>query len=126
MTTPVSGDRVALTMRGAVAYVEIRRSSAHNALDIETASALLERCRQLNDGHEAVSLLTTIDAPVIAKLRGHVAGGSMSLSLACDVVPSAPAAWASSIESSPRLSSTRSSTRLPAAWRKGRPGRSGA
>jgi 2-(1,2-epoxy-1,2-dihydrophenyl)acetyl-CoA isomerase len=35
--------------------------------------------------HEAVALLAGMDAPVIAKLRGIVAGGSMSLALGCDL-----------------------------------------
>jgi 2-(1,2-epoxy-1,2-dihydrophenyl)acetyl-CoA isomerase len=35
--------------------------------------------------HEAVALLAALDAPVIAKLRGIVAGGSMSLALGCDL-----------------------------------------
>jgi len=35
--------------------------------------------------HEAVALLAQLNAPVIAKLRGMVAGGSMSLALACDL-----------------------------------------
>jgi len=99
-------------------------SEQHNAIDIETAKAYLDRCREVdnNDGvravvlcgqgtsfgvggdlselkfdaprtarkiiaplHEAVSILVALDAPIIAKLRGNVAGGSMSLSLACDV-----------------------------------------
>ncbi len=119
-----ANEPVAVTMTGAVADVEIRRAREHNAIDIETAQALLQCCRALRDGdsaravvlsgagmsfgvggdlnelasdstnvarkligilHEAVSLLLAIDAPVIAKLRGRVAGGSMSLSLACDL-----------------------------------------
>ena len=35
--------------------------------------------------HEAIALLVRLDAPVIAKLRGIVAGGSMSLGLGCDL-----------------------------------------
>jgi len=35
--------------------------------------------------HEAVALLAALDAPVIARLRGIVAGGSMSLALGCDL-----------------------------------------
>ena len=35
--------------------------------------------------HEAVKLLAALDAPVIASLHGVVAGGSMSLALACDL-----------------------------------------
>jgi 2-(1,2-epoxy-1,2-dihydrophenyl)acetyl-CoA isomerase len=35
--------------------------------------------------HEAISILVALDAPVIAKVRGNVAGGSMSLMLACDL-----------------------------------------
>lgn len=35
--------------------------------------------------HEAVALLVSMDAPVVAKLRGIVAGGSMSLALGCDL-----------------------------------------
>ena len=44
-----------------------------------TAVALIEPM------HRAVRLLTTIDAPVIASLHGSVAGGSMSLAMACDL-----------------------------------------
>jgi 2-(1,2-epoxy-1,2-dihydrophenyl)acetyl-CoA isomerase len=36
--------------------------------------------------HEAVKLLTALDAPVIASVHGVVAGGSLSLSMACDLV----------------------------------------
>jgi len=42
--------------------------------------------------HEAVMLLARLDAPVIAKLRGTVAGGSMSLALACDLAIAADGA----------------------------------
>lgn len=35
--------------------------------------------------HAAVAILTTLDAPVIASLHGVVAGGSMSLAMACDL-----------------------------------------
>lgn len=35
--------------------------------------------------HEAVRLLTALDAPVVAGLHGVVAGGSLSLALACDL-----------------------------------------
>ncbi len=35
--------------------------------------------------HEAVQLLAGLDAPVIASLHGVVAGGSLSLALACDL-----------------------------------------
>ncbi len=35
--------------------------------------------------HEGVRILTAIDAPVIARLHGVVAGGTMSLALACDL-----------------------------------------
>ena len=124
MTANATPSPVALTMKGAVAYIEVQRASRHNAIDIETAKAYLDRCREVdnNDGvravvlcgqgtsfgvggdlselkfdaprtarkiiaplHEAVSILVALDAPIIAKLRGNVAGGSMSLSLACDV-----------------------------------------
>lgn len=39
----------------------------------------------LSSMHEAIQLLTSMDAPVIASLQGAVAGGSMSLALACDL-----------------------------------------
>lgn len=45
----------------------------------ETASALIHRM------HEGVKLLTALDAPVIVSVHGVVAGGSLSLSLACDL-----------------------------------------
>jgi 2-(1,2-epoxy-1,2-dihydrophenyl)acetyl-CoA isomerase len=35
--------------------------------------------------HEAIKLLAALNAPVIASLHGMVAGGSMSLALACDL-----------------------------------------
>jgi 2-(1,2-epoxy-1,2-dihydrophenyl)acetyl-CoA isomerase len=44
-----------------------------------TAMALIEPL------HRAVLLLTSMDAPVIASLHGSVAGGSMSLAMACDL-----------------------------------------
>ena len=44
-----------------------------------TAMALIEPL------HQAVRLLTAMDAPVIASLQGSVAGGSLSLSMACDL-----------------------------------------
>ena len=45
-----------------------------------TAMALIEPL------HQAVLLLTSMNAPVIGSLHGNVAGGSMSLSMACDLV----------------------------------------
>lgn len=39
--------------------------------------------------HDAVRILATIDAPVIAAVHGAVAGGSMSLALACDLAVAA-------------------------------------
>lgn len=44
-----------------------------------TAIALIEPL------HQAVRLLSAMDAPVIASLHGSVAGGSLSLSMACDL-----------------------------------------
>ncbi|QHE84799.1 enoyl-CoA hydratase [Hydrogenophaga sp. BPS33] len=35
--------------------------------------------------HESIKILSGLDAPVIASLHGAVAGGSLSLSLACDL-----------------------------------------
>ena len=117
-------ERVTLERDGAVAVIEFRRPERHNALDVETAEAFLQRCQEVerDDGvravvvagqgasfgvggdlhslkvdgprtarkiiaplHEAVALLAGLDAPVIAKLRGIVAGGSMSLALGCDL-----------------------------------------
>ena len=117
-------ERVTLARDWAIAFVEIRRPERHNALNVETAEALLERCLEISrdDGvravvvsgqgasfgvggdlgelqkggaatasriieplHQAVALLAEMDAPVIAKLRGIVAGGSMSLALGCDL-----------------------------------------
>lgn len=51
-----------------------------------TAMALIEPL------HQAVRLLTAIDAPVIASLQGSVAGGSLSLSMACDLALAADSA----------------------------------
>ena len=117
-------ERVTLARDGAIAFVEIRRPERHNALNVETAEALLERCLEISrDGgvravvlsgqgasfgvggdlgelqsggaatarriieplHQAAALIAEMDAPVIAKLRGIVAGGSMSLALGCDL-----------------------------------------
>lgn len=39
--------------------------------------------------HEGIKLLAALDAPVIAGVHGAVAGGSLSLSLACDLVVAA-------------------------------------
>lgn len=46
---------------------------------LATAHALI------GDLHEAVLLLASLNAPVIASLHGVVAGGSLSLSMACDL-----------------------------------------
>jgi 2-(1,2-epoxy-1,2-dihydrophenyl)acetyl-CoA isomerase len=117
-------ERVRLIRDGAIAFIEIRRPERHNALNVETAEALLEKCLEIGrDGgvravvlsgqgasfgvggdlgelrtggadtarriieplHQAVALIAEMDAPVIAKLRGIVAGGSMSLALGCDL-----------------------------------------
>jgi 2-(1,2-epoxy-1,2-dihydrophenyl)acetyl-CoA isomerase len=125
MTVNSKAGNVALKIKEAVAYIEIQRERRHNAIDIETAKSLLDRCREIDHNdlvravvvfgqgasfgvggdltelkvdpprtarkiigplHEAVSILVGLDAPVIAKVRGNVAGGSMSLSLACDLV----------------------------------------
>ena len=42
--------------------------------------------------HESIRLLTSLDAPVIARLHGAVAGGSLSLALACDLAIAADTA----------------------------------
>jgi 2-(1,2-epoxy-1,2-dihydrophenyl)acetyl-CoA isomerase len=39
--------------------------------------------------HEAVKLMGTLDAPFIARLHGVVAGGSLSLAMACDLAVAA-------------------------------------
>ena len=52
----------------------------------DTATALIEPL------HQAIKLLTSMDAPVIASLHGAVAGGSMSLSMACDLAIAADTA----------------------------------
>lgn len=119
-----STELVTLTIDGGVATLGFNRPSAMNALDVATASAFLDACRQIyinasvraviirgegrafgaggdltelqRDAGEAVAalidhmhagikLLTGINAPVIASLHGVVAGGSLSLSLACDL-----------------------------------------
>ncbi len=135
MTANAAPGPVGLTVKGAVAYIEVQRASRHNAIDVETAKAYLECCREVDNNdsvravvlcdndsvravvlcgqgasfgvggdltefkfdaprsarkiigplHEAVSILVSLDAPVIAKVRGNVAGGSMSLVLACDL-----------------------------------------
>ena len=53
-----------------------------SALQHDTAATAHELIGFL---HEAVVLLANINAPVIASLHGAVAGGSLSLSLACDL-----------------------------------------
>jgi 2-(1,2-epoxy-1,2-dihydrophenyl)acetyl-CoA isomerase len=117
-------ERVTLVRDGAIAFIEIRRSERHNALNVETAEALLEKCLEISrdDGvravvlsgqgasfgvggdlselrtggavtarriieplHQVAALIAEMDVPVIAKLRGIVAGGSMSLALGCDL-----------------------------------------
>ena len=122
-------ERVTILRDGAVAFIEFARPERHNALDVETAEAFLERCREVDRDagvraivlsgqgasfgvggdlnelkaggprtarkiiaplHEAVALLAGMDAPVIAKLRGIVAGGSMSLALGCDLAVASP------------------------------------
>ncbi|CAN5349637.1 enoyl-CoA hydratase-related protein [soil metagenome] len=57
-----------------------------NALQQSPAdtSAVLLECL-----HEGVKLLAGLDAPVIASLHGVVAGGSLSLSMACDLAVAA-------------------------------------
>lgn len=52
----------------------------------ESAMALIEPL------HAAIRLLASMDAPVIASLHGNVAGGSMSLALACDLAIAADSA----------------------------------
>lgn len=44
-----------------------------------TAMALIEPL------HASIRMLAALDAPVVASLRGNVAGGSMSLAMACDL-----------------------------------------
>ena len=39
---------VALTIKEAVAYIEVQRASRHNAIDVDTANALVDRCRELD------------------------------------------------------------------------------
>ena len=51
-----------------------------------TAMALIEPL------HRSIRLLTSMDAPVIACLHGAVAGGSMSLAMACDLAIAADTA----------------------------------
>jgi 2-(1,2-epoxy-1,2-dihydrophenyl)acetyl-CoA isomerase len=52
----------------------------------QTAMALIEPL------HASVRLLASMNAPVIASLHGNVAGGSMSLALACDLAIAADSA----------------------------------
>ena len=117
-------ERVTLVRDGAIAFVEIRRAQRHNALNVETAEALLGKCLEISQDdrvravvlsgqgasfgvggdlgelqgggaatarriieplHQAAALLADMDALVIAKLHGIVAGGSMSLALGCDL-----------------------------------------
>ncbi len=53
---------------------------------VGTAMALIEPM------HKAVRLLAAMDAPVIASLHGSVAGGSLSLAMACDLAIAADTA----------------------------------
>jgi len=50
---------------------------------VKAAAALIQPM------HDAVRLLSSMDAPVIASLHGYVAGGSLSLALACDLAVAA-------------------------------------
>ncbi len=52
--------------------------------ELQAGGALAAR-RIIAPLHAAVALLAGLDAPVVAKLRGIVAGGSMSLALGCDL-----------------------------------------
>jgi len=60
--------------------------AALRADPVNTALALIEPL------HASVKLLANMNAPVIACLQGAVAGGSMSLSLACDLAIAADTA----------------------------------
>ena len=121
---PSDSDLVLLTRQGAVAHVQFNRPQQLNTLDIPTAQAFLQTCRNIAADstvravvlsgagrgfgaggdlssfrtnatanaeavigamHEAVKILTALNAPVIAQLHGVVAGGSLSLALACDL-----------------------------------------
>lgn len=109
---------------GGIATLSFNRPSAMNTLDVSTASAFHDACREISvttsvraviirgEGrafgaggdltelqrdageaavalidhmHAGIKLLTGINAPVIASVHGVVAGGSLSLSLACDL-----------------------------------------
>ena len=52
--------------------------------ELRTGGAATAR-RIIEPLHQVAALIAEMDAPVIAKLRGIVAGGSMSLALGCDL-----------------------------------------
>ena len=109
---------------GALVRLTLNRPEALNALDVDTAQALLAACREIEQDttvravllagsgrafaaggdlaqmradpvreadaligplHEALAILATIDAPVIAALHGVVAGAGVSLAAAADL-----------------------------------------
>lgn len=97
-------DPVLLSREGGIAFLTLNRPEAMNALDVPTAQVFLAACRTLSGdatvravvvrgsgrafgvgGDLAALLLAALDAPVIASLHGVAAGGSLSLSMACDL-----------------------------------------
>jgi 2-(1,2-epoxy-1,2-dihydrophenyl)acetyl-CoA isomerase len=83
MTVPDTSP-VLLTREGGHVTLTFNRPVAMNALDLLTAHAFLAACTDLASD-EAVLLLVHMNAPVIASVHGVVAGGSLSLAMACDL-----------------------------------------
>lgn len=73
------------TVRAVVITGEGRGFGAGGDLSTFTGNATETARLIIESMHEAVRLLTAMDAPVVAGLHGVVAGGSLSLALACDL-----------------------------------------
>jgi 2-(1,2-epoxy-1,2-dihydrophenyl)acetyl-CoA isomerase len=73
------------SVRVVVLSGEGRGFGAGGALQAFTQDADAAALAIIEPMHAGVKLLTALDAPVVASLHGVVAGGSMSLALACDL-----------------------------------------
>lgn len=73
------------TVRAVVITGEGRGFGAGGDLAAFTDDPVATTARIIGAMHEGVRCLTAMDAPVVAGLHGVVAGGSLSLALACDL-----------------------------------------